>query len=194
MPTAVDTHDASPANKRRFPQRIAALMAFTLAACQASDDAKSLATAPVADASSASVVPDGQLTTNAAAVSPDDEDTLSKPRPDASYTKANLRPRYDECVTAAGGVTPELSACGDEELAYHEEQLAGIVEPVIDSPDGIEKDKWLEDQAAWWEDTKRNCAWNPATDGQGQMLDAQSCRINRVVNRVEELKRRSSNP
>lgn len=194
MPTAVNTHDASSSTKRRHRQFIVALIAVMLAACQAPDKAESQTTAPVAEAPSAAVAPHDQITTNAEAVSPDDEDTLSKPRPDASYTKANLRPRYIECVNATGVVTSELSACGDEELAYQEDQLAGIVEPVIDSPDGIEKDKWLDDQAAWWVDTKRNCAWDPATDGQGQMLDAQSCRINRVANRVEELKSRLSNP
>ena len=36
-------------------------------------------------------------------------------------------------------------------------------------------------------DTDRYCRIDPDTQGQGQMLDAQSCRINRYANRADVL-------
>ncbi len=46
---------------------------------------------------------------------------------------------------------------------------------IVDGPDGKDKDRLMDEQAAYMSDTNRYCRWNPAEDGQGQMLDAQSC-------------------
>ena len=123
----------------------------------------------------------------AAAAGGDAEDDMPARRPDDSYNKATLRPRYTACVEASDAVTPALQACGDEELRYQEERLAAIVATQVARPDSKAKDDWMDAQAAWWADTDRYCTWDPRTEGQGQMLDAQSCRINRVANRVDQL-------
>ena len=116
-----------------------------------------------------------------------DDDDLAPRRPDDSYRTAKLRPEYDRCIEAAGAVTPDLYACNDEEMAFHEQRLEQEFSKILALPDGKEKDKLMDEQAAYMHDTNRYCAFNPEEDGQGQMLDAQSCRINRVANRVEGL-------
>lgn len=107
--------------------------------------------------------------------------------PDDSYRRANLRPRYAACVKASDAVTPELQACGDEELAWQERRMVEAFGKIADGPDGRFKDEVMDAQATYMLDTKRYCTWNPAEDGQGQMLDAQSCRINRTANRADQL-------
>lgn len=107
--------------------------------------------------------------------------------PDDSYRRANLRPRYVACVKASDAVTPSLQACGDEELAWQERRMVEAFGKIADGPDGRFKDEVMDEQAAYMLDTKRHCTWNPAEDGQGQMLDAQSCRINRTANRADQL-------
>lgn len=123
-----------------------------------------------------------------------DDDDFPAPRPDDSYNTAALRPQYSTCVKASGGATPALQACGDEELRYQEDRLAKIVAKKVASPDSKAKDDWMEAQAAWWSDTDRYCTWDPRTEGQGQMLEAQSCRINRVANRADQLNASTGQP
>lgn len=107
--------------------------------------------------------------------------------PDDSYRKANLRPQYAKCIKASNAVTPALQACGDEELAWQDRRLVAAVSRIADGPDGKFKDDAMDEQAAYMSDTNRYCSANPDEDGQGQMLDAQSCRINRTANRADQL-------
>lgn len=168
-----------------------------LAACQAPEAGSATAVAPTTPASSTmpatapTSIPD--TAPKPATVADTDGDDMPAPLPDASYTKADLRPSYDRCVDASQAATAELESCGDEELAYQEDRLAEIVAKVVASPDSKAKDDWMDAQAAWWVNTNRYCDWDPKTGGQGQMLDAQSCRINRVANRATELQALTSN-
>ncbi|MNV00931.1 hypothetical protein D3C71_911150 [compost metagenome] len=58
----------------------------------------------------------------------------------------------------------------------------------MNGPDGPAKDRWMDEQATWAEDTDKRCS--PGTESVGQALDAQSCLINRYANRAEELQAR----
>lgn len=169
-----------------------------VAACKDTSADAAVPAAPVAAAATASAPATEQQSAPAApgsATSADaDDDDFPAPRPDDSYNKATLRPQYTACVNASDGVTPALEACGDEELRYQEDRLAQIVATKVASPDSKAKDDWMDAQAAWWADTNRYCTWDPRTEGQGQMLDAQSCRINRVANRVDQLNAATNHP
>ncbi|AWH16074.1 hypothetical protein C1922_01365 [Stenotrophomonas sp. ZAC14D2_NAIMI4_7] len=169
-----------------------------VAACKDTSADAAVPAAPVAAAATGSAPgPTAQTaqTAPAAATAADaDDDDFPAARPDDSYNKATLRPQYTACVDASNGVTPALQACGDEELRYQEDRLAEIVATKVASPDSKEKDDWMDAQAAWWADTNRYCTWDPRTEGQGQMLDAQSCRINRVANRVDQLNAATDHP
>ncbi|WP_423170952.1 lysozyme inhibitor LprI family protein [Stenotrophomonas maltophilia group sp. CASM26] len=169
---------------------IALVMCLLLGACQApSADSATVAAAASGDepTPAATSTPASATPATTAADADADADDFPAPLPDASYTQANLRPAYTRCVDASEAVTARLQACGDEELSYQEDRLAEIVAGVVASPDSKAKDDWMDAQAAWWSDTNRHCRWDPKTDGQGQRLDAQSCRINRVANRVDQL-------
>ena len=179
--------------QHRYRVALCSLIAL-LAAFQPAEKASSEANTPTTKPATTATASAANTIQRDEATDIGEDEAASKPRLDASYTTADLRPSYVECVNARNGNTFDLKDCGDKELAYQEQQLAAIAEPVIDSPDSAEKDKWLEEQAAWWVATKQNCAFDPTTDGQGQMLDAQSCRINRLANRVEALTSRSANP
>lgn len=165
---------------------IALVLCLLLGACQApSADSATVAAAASADEPTPAATSTPASATPATAAA--DAEDFPAPLPDASYTQANLRPTYTRCVDASEAVTARLQACGDEELSYQEDRLAEIVAGVVASPDSKAKDDWMDAQAAWWSDTNRHCRWDPKTDGQGQRLDAQSCRINRVANRVDQL-------
>lgn len=122
-----------------------------------------------------------------------DVEYKAKSVPDNSYVDAPLRSSYVACVKESRGMTPELEMCGEQEYAYHEEKFRAAVAKIMGSPDGVEKDRVLDELAAWWEDTEKYCSWDPETEGQGQMLDAQSCRLNRVANHAPEVEKIAQN-
>lgn len=108
-------------------------------------------------------------------------------RPDDSYNRANLRPEYKKCVAASDAVTPALQACMEEEFLWQQKRMRAVFGSIANGPDGEFKDKVADEQDAYMRDTNRYCRFDPATQGQGQMLDAQSCRINRYANRADAL-------
>lgn len=124
---------------------------------------------------------------------PSSEDTLeegeSLPPPDDSYVHAPLRSSYIACVKNSRGITDYLQRCGEEEYAYHESKFRKSAMKLAESPDSVEKDRIADDLAAWWRDTNKYCAWDEKTQGQGQRLDAQSCKLNRVANHAIELEK-----
>jgi hypothetical protein len=112
--------------------------------------------------------------------------------PDTSYAQATLRPEYTRCVQEARGMDDQLEACDAAEFDHHQGLLEKQVARLMDGPDGPAKDRWMDEQADWAEDTDKRCS--PATDGVAQALDAQSCRINRYANRALQLQKRELAP
>ncbi len=172
----------------------ALVLSIGLVACHASDSGQATPAGAVASPGAATSGP-AEVHRPAPQQAPEVESTaadamdddVSPRRPDDSYRKANLRPSYDTCVDASGGATPALQACGDEEFAYQRSRLRAAFAKIVEGPDGKEKDALMDAQAAYMDDTDRYCTWNPEEEGQGQMLDAQSCRLNRMANRADEL-------
>jgi len=115
----------------------------------------------------------------------------STPSTEAAATataQAVLRPAYSQCVQNARGMDDPLEACDASELAYQQKHMEAEVARLMDGPDGPAKDRWMDEQANWAEDTDMRCS--PASDHVGPMLDAQSCRINRYARRAVELRSR----
>ena len=110
-------------------------------------------------------------------------------RPDDSYYRANLRAQYKTCITASGGVTTAIQACMDEEFHWQDQRLQNAWGVIADGPDSEYKDKLADEQATYMRDTNRYCRFDPSTQNQGQMLDTQSCRINRYANRADVLEK-----
>ena len=108
-------------------------------------------------------------------------------RPDDSYYRANLRAQYKTCITASGGVTTAIQACMDEEFHWQRERMRTALQIIGAAPDSEFKDKLADEQDAYMRDTDRQCRIDPATQSQGQLQDAQSCRINRYANRADVL-------
>lgn len=182
------------------PLWISVALCFALCACQApaTGTARTDDQAPSPAPTAAPAIP-ADSTPGAAAlpanpVAEDVDDDAPKQRPDDSYRRADLRPGYSTCIDASGGNTFELEACGDEELGYHRDLVRKAVAAVSARPDSKDKDDWMDAQAAWVKQTDTNCSWDQANEGQGQMLDAQSCRINRFANRARELQPLLSHP
>ncbi len=150
-------------NRRRWT---ALMLCMALGACQAPSSTASTDT-PSTDTPS----------TEAAAIAP---------------AQAVLRPAYSQCVQDARGMDDQLEACDASELAYQRKQMEAEVARLMGGPDGPAKDRWMEEQANWAEDTDTRCS--PASDHVGPMLDAQSCRINRYANRAVELRSRELAP
>lgn len=110
------------------------------------------------------------------------------PLPDRSYTHAKFQPSYSTCIEQSGGATYKLQSCMDAEYSYHKQRVEQSFARIISQPDSVKKDKLMDEIANWWSDSEKYCTWDPKTEGQGQMLDAQSCSLNRVANLAEKIK------
>lgn len=108
-------------------------------------------------------------------------------RPDDSYIRAKLRPAFKACVAASDAVTPAMEACLDQEFAWQQARMRAALATIDAGADSEFKDTLGEEQHAYMRDTDRYCHFDPATQGQGQMLDAHSCRVNRLANRADAL-------
>lgn len=177
-----------------------------LAACQAPQAESAVvaepaaATAPAAPAESAAPVqaPAPAAQTEAAAAeqptpakaddgAPITDEDGNPYRPDDSYNRANLRPEFKKCAAASDAVTSAMEACADAEFLWQQNRMRAALQTIDAGPDSEFKDKLGGEQDAYMRDTDRYCRYDPATQGQGQMLDAQSCRINRFANRADAL-------
>ena len=106
---------------------------------------------------------------------------------DDSYHQANLRTEYRQCVAASGSHTSAINACMDEEFRWQRERMRAALQIIGAAPDSEFKDKLADEQDAYMRDTDHYCHIDPASQGQSQMLDAWSCRINRYANRADVL-------
>lgn len=120
------------------------------------------------------------------------ETVETKAKPDQSYTSARLRPHFDLCVTQSGGVTSNIQDCINTEYAYHKARIEKSFKRIIDAPDSVQKDKLMDEIAYWWSNTDKYCVWDAKTQGQGQRLDAESCRLNRAANLADKLENRKN--
>lgn len=115
------------------------------------------------------------------------DDETQHPLPDDSYIHAKFSHSYTQCINQSGAVTFEMQKCMDQEYEQQEKRVQQAVARITSRPDSVQKDKHMDEIAAWWDNTERYCHWDPKTEGQGQMLDAQSCRLNRVANLAKKL-------
>ncbi|TCM61195.1 hypothetical protein EC844_12948 [Acinetobacter calcoaceticus] len=109
--------------------------------------------------------------------------------PNDSYIHAKFQPSYAKCIANSYGITPEIQICDEQEYAYHKQRVQQSYAKILTLPDSVNKDKVMDEIANWWSDTEKYCTWDPETEGQGQMLDAQSCSLNRVANLADKLKK-----
>lgn len=150
---------------------------------------------PSSEASSAAPVnagPEGASTSQKPMASKtpegsEDGSQVEDPELDPSFTNSRTRPQYDACVKRSGGETWALQQCGDEELSWQDARLNRLYQQAIAQLARGDREQLRVAQRAWLKQTDEVCKWDASTEGQGQMLDAQSCRLNRTVNRADEL-------
>jgi uncharacterized protein YecT (DUF1311 family) len=117
----------------------------------------------------------------------EDGSQVADPELDPSFTNSRTRPEYDACVKRSGGETWALQQCGDKELSWQDARLNRLYQQAIAQLARGDREQLRVAQRAWLKQTDEVCKWDASTDGQGQMLDALSCRLNRTVNRADEL-------
>lgn len=106
---------------------------------------------------------------------------------DDSYVHSHTRPGYKRCIAGANAETPGLLECIDTELAWQDARLNKVYKQAMAQRGANDRDLLRQAQRAWLKATDTTCHWDPQTQGQGQMLDARSCRLNRTANRADAL-------
>ncbi|MGG6462020.1 lysozyme inhibitor LprI family protein [Solilutibacter silvestris] len=97
-----------------------------------------------------------------------------------------LRPSYDECISAAGGVTPSMHDCIDAEYRFQDARLNSAYKAFMAKLGGKERTKLRDAQRHWIAKRDEQCASDPDS-GQAGALDAYECRLELTANRAAEL-------
>ncbi|WP_206410867.1 lysozyme inhibitor LprI family protein [Lysobacter enzymogenes] len=114
-----------------------------------------------------------------------DARTPAQAQAEAAHAAA-LRPRYQRCLDASGGVTPAMQDCIDAEYAYQDRRLNQVYRRLIASLPKAGAARLRERQRAWIARRDRDC--DPgAAPGQGQLLGADGCRVRKTAERAAQL-------
>lgn len=104
---------------------------------------------------------------------------------------AALRTDFERCVEAAAGITPATQACIETEATYQQARLTkALARARTRAGAGPARTALDREQGDWRARTDRDCAWDAATEGQGQRLDANMCDLQAVADRADALERR----
>jgi uncharacterized protein YecT (DUF1311 family) len=107
--------------------------------------------------------------------------------PDDSYSRANLRTEYKNCVAVSSGVSHAIHACLDEEFRWQQARLRNAWGIIADGPDSEYKDRLADEQHAYMSETYQNCGYDPIAKNPDQLIDALPCLTNRYANRADVL-------
>lgn len=104
----------------------------------------------------------------------------------AAIKPPDTRPSYKQCLNASGGVTPAMQDCIDAEHAYQDQRLNEVYRALMKRLAKPEATRLRERQRAWIKQRDRDC--DPGSlPGQGQVLDADSCRLRKTAERATQL-------
>lgn len=130
---------------------------------------------PAPEASSASKFPDASA------------DRQQASSGQASSGDVVLRPSFQACVDAAGGVTPATQDCISEEYAYHDARLNAAYRRLMASLSKDRATALRNEERTWLAERDNRCHWDADTEGQAQRLEANYCLMERTAQRAEEL-------
>lgn len=99
-----------------------------------------------------------------------------------------MRPSYQACLDAAAAVVPATQACIEDESVYQDARLRRALDAARRAAPA-EAAALDHRQAAWQADIDRACAWDAATEGQQQRLEANMCTLEAVARRADQLAR-----
>ncbi len=111
-------------------------------------------------------------------------------RPEPIVEGEGFRQSYLACADASTGATPEILDCIAEEFEYQDSRLdAGYrkLQSMLQEEAAIRLEK---EHGEWIARRDKECAWDPETEGQGQLIDAKSCELNWTSARAAEIERR----
>ncbi|MGY0506059.1 lysozyme inhibitor LprI family protein [Luteimonas sp. e5] len=100
-----------------------------------------------------------------------------------------LRDSYRRCVDSTDGVTPAIQDCIAKEHEFQDGRLNEVYRKLLSQLDSPGMQKLRQEQRQWLAERDMEC--DPGEDpGQGQLIDANSCVLNRTAERANELEAR----
>lgn len=107
---------------------------------------------------------------------------------------AVLRPDYQACIAASGGVTPVMQDCIEAEAEFQEGRLASVYAKLLASLSAGNRAALESEQSAWMREKDEACAWNADEEGQGQRLEGNECALQMTASRADTLEKRLQSP
>ncbi|MGN6480962.1 lysozyme inhibitor LprI family protein [Luteibacter sp.] len=100
-----------------------------------------------------------------------------------------LRPGYQDCLDAAGGVVPTMIRCNSAEYTYQDKRLNMVYGKIIRKVGAEDRRILVDEERKWIAKKEKDCAL-PGGAGQGDILDASNCLVLYTARRATALERR----
>ncbi|WP_252255721.1 lysozyme inhibitor LprI family protein [Lysobacter capsici] len=100
-----------------------------------------------------------------------------------------LRPSYDKCLDATGGVTPEIQDCIAEEYDFQDDRLNKVYQSLLAKLPKEDQEALRVEQRKWVSKRDAECEIDSGA-GQGQRLEANDCLLEMTAKRASELEQR----
>ena len=117
-------------------------------------------------------------------------DALPANTEQAEVASSLFRPGFAVCLDSAGGVTPDIQACIEDEFVFQDAQLQASYNELQNSLSDKEKSLLEASQKGWMTERETECVWEAETEGQAQRLEANLCHLRKTAERVKVLEGR----
>lgn len=97
-----------------------------------------------------------------------------------------LRPSYEKCLDATGGVTPEIQDCIADEYDFQDGRLNKVYQSLLSKLSKEDQEALRVEQRKWLSKRDAECEIDSGA-GQGQRLEANDCLLEMTAKRAYEL-------
>jgi uncharacterized protein YecT (DUF1311 family) len=108
-----------------------------------------------------------------------------------SQAEVKIRPTYQQCIDATGGVTPDIKACMSTEYAFQDKRLNMAYKRLMASLKDAAKASLRAEERQWIKEKEARCDAG-SEPGQADELAAYDCSVTRTATRATELEARLS--
>ncbi|KJV36473.1 hypothetical protein VI08_04785 [Luteibacter yeojuensis] len=107
----------------------------------------------------------------------------------AVAAEPGLRPAYQQCIDATGGVTPDIKKCMSAEYAFQDRRLNNTYRTLMASLHGDAVVALRAEERAWIKEKEAKCDAG-REPGQADELAAYDCSVTQTAKRAAELEKR----
>lgn len=107
----------------------------------------------------------------------------------SSNVQLGLRPSFEKCIDASGGVTSDMIDCDGEEYVFQDKRLNRVYKLLMSQLDAQEKFQLRDEERVWIKYRDTHCVFHD-TGGTADDIAAHDCQMTQAALRAAQLQQR----